>query len=105
MANGRCHVAFADPGTSGDQQVLVTGDKRAVGQAHDLVTVDAAVGMVMDVFNHGFITEAGLVDLPLYAAVVTVIPLSVHQVPQQLISRIIISFPLSRLVLKAWNMP
>ena len=81
MANGGCHIAFADPGAAGDQQVLVSGDKRAIGQAHDLVAVQTAIGMVMDIFDDGFITEPGLVDLPLYAAVVAIVPLGVHKVP------------------------
>ncbi|MNY54887.1 hypothetical protein D3C86_1908130 [compost metagenome] len=93
MANGCCHIAFTDPGAAGDEQILVAGDKRAISQSHDLVTVDAAVCMVMDVFNDGFITEPGLIDLPLHAAVMAVIPFGIYQVPQQLISCIIIVFP------------
>lgn len=71
MANGCCHIAFTDPGAACDQQVLVAGNKRAIGQAHDLVTVETAIGMVMDIFDHGFITESGLVDLLFYTAIVS----------------------------------
>ncbi|MNY40675.1 hypothetical protein D3C86_1754330 [compost metagenome] len=79
MTNGGCYIAFSDPGTACDQQVLLTGNKRAFGQTHDLVTFDTPVGMVMDIFNHRLVAEPGIIDLPLHTSVMPVIPFSINQ--------------------------
>ena len=85
VTEGRSDVTLADARTAGDQDALGLVDEAAVGKAHQLVLVDVAVAMIVNILQVGLIAEAGVPDLLVDAAVLPVVPLGFYQVSDKLV--------------------
>lgn len=86
VTQGGCQERFSYSGGAGDQDVFPPLNKIAGGQLQDAGPVESlALGGEVDLFDHGILTEAGLVEQVLASPVVAFFPFGLYQEGEQLV--------------------
>jgi len=89
MADGRGQIALADPGAPGNEDILPLFDKIAVTKALYLVLVQLSGRPVIHRLHNGSVPKARRSGQAFYPAVVTVVPLALHEVGNDLVIGIV----------------